>query len=43
VADDHHGELRFEIVALPLQAFLDDPDWGEPPDETRWESLFDLA
>jgi hypothetical protein len=43
VADEYQGELGFHIVALPLQAFLDEPDWGEPPDEKRWESLFDPA
>ena len=43
VADEHGGHLSFKIVALPLQEFLQAPDWEEPPDPARWESLFDPA
>lgn len=28
---------------MPLRDFLDAPDWSEPPDTSRWESLFDPA
>jgi len=43
VADECGGDLPFHILALPLQAFLQEPDWNEPPDTGRWESLFDPA
>lgn len=41
VAEEQGGKLPFRIVALPLQEFLGSPDWSEPPDAQRWESLFD--
>ncbi|MCP4543456.1 MAG: hypothetical protein GY832_40610 [Chloroflexi bacterium] len=41
VAEECGGELPFEIVALPLQEFLSNPDWSEPPNGRLWESLFD--
>jgi hypothetical protein len=44
VAEEHNGgDLPFHILALPLPEFLAAPDWFEPPDPTRWESLFDPA
>jgi len=43
VAEEHGGHLPFRIVAMPLQEFLDTSDWAEPPDASRWESLFDRA
>lgn len=43
VAEEIGGSLPFEIVAMPLQRFLDAPDWSEPSDGQRWESLFDPA
>lgn len=33
------GELPFELLALPLAAFLDQPDWDEPPDAQRWTPI----
>jgi len=41
VADSHGGQLPWRLVALPLAEFLAVPDWGEPPDPQRWESLHD--
>lgn len=43
VAEEHGGYLPFHIAALPMLDFLDNPDWAEPPDGPRWESLFDPA
>lgn len=43
VAEEASGDLPFEIVAIPHEEFLDDPDWSKPPVEERWESLFDPA
>ncbi|OQY18268.1 MAG: hypothetical protein B6I35_13340 [Anaerolineaceae bacterium 4572_32.2] len=43
VAEEQSGDLGFRIVAAPLRTFLKRPDWGEPPDDARWESLFDPA
>ena len=42
-AEEHGGHLPFHIAAIPLLDFLERPDWAEPPDEPRWESLFDPA
>jgi len=36
----HRGEdLSFRLAAMPLEEFLEDPDWGEPPDAARWEPM----
>jgi hypothetical protein len=43
VAEECGGRLPFEIGAIPLLDFLEEPDWTEPPDKERWESLFDPA
>ncbi len=43
VAEKHGGRLPFRILAMPLLKFLANPDWSEPPDPDRWESLFDPA
>ena len=42
-AEDYGGHLPFHIAAIPMLDFLEDPDWAEPPDGRRWESLFDPA
>ena len=31
--------LPFQLFALPLNYFLDDNDWDEPPDARRWTKL----
>ncbi len=31
--------LPFQLFALPLNHFLDAPDWGDPPDARRWSQL----
>jgi len=31
--------LSFQVAALPLDLFLDTPNWSEPPDPTRWSLL----
>ena len=43
VSEESGGRLPFDIVAIPLQEFLTDPDWTEPPNLARWEPLFDPA
>ena len=43
VATESGGRLPFKIVAMPLREFIETPDWAEPPDRDRWESLFDPA
>jgi hypothetical protein len=43
VAEEHGGSLPFEIGAIPLLDFLEEPDWAEPPGRERWEPLFDPA
>jgi len=43
VAREHGGALPFEIVALPLYEFVEQPDWGAAPDAQRWEALLDPA
>jgi hypothetical protein len=43
VAQEHGDDLPFPILAMPLTDFLAQPDWTEPPDQDRWESLFDPA
>lgn len=42
-AEESGGRLPFHIAAMPMLDFLAHPDWAEPPDEPRWESLFDPA
>lgn len=37
------GELPYRLVGMRLREFLEQPDWGEPVDEGRWESLLDPA
>ena len=43
VAEAQDGTLPYEHVGLTLAAFLENPDWGEPPDPDRWFSLIDPA
>ncbi len=43
VAEESGGALPFRIRAIPLLAFLAEPDWDEPPGQRRWESLIDPA
>ncbi|HEY76936.1 MAG TPA: hypothetical protein G4O00_12335, partial [Thermoflexia bacterium] len=43
VAEEQGGDLPFRLLAMPLLEFLDRPDWFEPPEEARWEPLFDPA
>ncbi|MCX7708003.1 MAG: hypothetical protein N2204_08360, partial [Anaerolineae bacterium] len=43
VADSRGGGLPFRLVGLPLEEFLAQPDWGEPPDAGRWRDLFNPA
>ena len=43
VATESGGRLPFKIVAMSLREFIKTPDWDEPPDRDRWESLFDPA
>ncbi|MBN1936248.1 MAG: hypothetical protein JW934_16385, partial [Anaerolineae bacterium] len=43
VADECGGDLPFQLLAMPLHVFLDQPDWGESPEVARWTSLFDPA
>lgn len=30
------NELAFQLAAIPLPAFLDQPDWDEPPTDSHW-------
>jgi hypothetical protein len=33
------GEPAFQLAAMPLNAFLDHPDWADPPADPRWVYL----
>jgi hypothetical protein len=39
VAAELGGTLPMRLVALPLDEFLAQPDWGEPPEPGRWQDL----
>jgi len=39
VAAELGGTLPMRLVALPLDEFLAQPDWGEPPEPGRWLDL----
>jgi hypothetical protein len=43
VAELQAADRPYEHVGLTLAEFLDDLDWGEPPDAERWVSLIDPA
>ena len=39
VTEAHRGSLPFKLAALPLDEFMNQPDWGAEPDPYRWVDL----
>ena len=42
LAAELDAPLAFQVAALPLDSFLDAPDWDEEPDAKRWSLLNNL-
>jgi len=43
VVEQQGGNLPFHLLAMPLDAFLAQPDWAEPPASPNWRDLFNPA